>query len=135
MIANVTLRQISTTSTHASNSSQSSNPAYLSKRGAFNGTGLSATKQLETLNLVSAGSGPSNTNDGNFVLIFQHWNGDIRWMQRAATGAWQGGSANDVVAVDAKNGTPIAIRGNHESDGVSAYYVFCESLNVALQPY
>ena len=129
-IANLNLRETSTPSTHAS---QSSNPTYLSKRGAFNGTGISGTKQLGSLNLVSAGAGPSNTNDGNFLLVFQHYTGDLRWMQRSASGAWQGGSADDVVAGDAKNGTPIGLRGSHQSDGVSAYHVFCKYLSPALR--
>ena len=60
---------------------------------------------------------PSDRNDGNLIIVFQHHTGQIRWMQRAFPDTWYGGTVYEVVATDAKNATPIAFRGQD---------VFCE---------
>lgn len=41
-------------------------------------------------------------------MYFQHHTGQIRSAQLASDGSWKGGDATEIVAVDAKNGTPIA---------------------------
>ena len=41
-------------------------------------------------------------------MYFQHHTGQIRSAQLASDGSWRGGDATEIVAVDAKNGTPIA---------------------------
>lgn len=71
-------------------------PAYFSKEGAFNGSGLALASQ-------SFGSGEY----GELVLYFQHHSGSIRW-QRLTDNGWVGGTASEVVATDAKNSTPLS---------------------------
>lgn len=78
---------------------------------------------VPTVNLTS-GETETPELDSNLYLFFQHNSGDIRWMQRVAT-SWTGGSANDVVATDAKNGTPIAALS--EANRTGEWHVFCES--------
>lgn len=41
-------------------------------------------------------------------MYFQHHSGQIRSAQLASDGDWQGGDITNIVAIDAKNGTPIA---------------------------
>lgn len=71
-------------------------PAYYSKEGAFNGSGLALASQ-------SFGSGEY----GELVLYFQHHSGSIRW-QRLTDNGWVGGTASEVVATDAKNSTALS---------------------------
>jgi len=72
------------------------NPAYLSKEGAFNGTGIAIASQS------------FNTGGyGTIVLYFQFHDGTVRSMQLSSTG-WIGGDYSTIIAVDAKNATPIS---------------------------
>lgn len=41
-------------------------------------------------------------------MYFQHHTGQIRSAQLGSDGRWKGGDETEIVAVDAKNGTPIA---------------------------
>ena len=41
-------------------------------------------------------------------MYFQHHTGQIRSAQLGSDGSWKGGDVTEVVAADAKNGTPIA---------------------------
>ena len=70
---------------------------YLSIRGAFNGSGIALASQ----SFESGGF-------GSIVMYFQHHTGQIRSAQLDNDGDWKGGDATEVVATDAKNGTPIA---------------------------
>lgn len=72
-------------------------PAYYSKEGAFNGSGLALSSQ-------SFGSGEY----GELVLYFQHYSGSIRWQRLTPDNGWLGGTASEVVATDAKNSTPLS---------------------------
>jgi hypothetical protein len=45
---------------------------------------------------------------GVINVYFQHWTGQIRKIQLLNNGAWAGGDATNIVATDAKNGTPIS---------------------------
>jgi hypothetical protein len=72
-------------------------PAYYSKEGAFNGSGLALASQ-------SFGSGEY----GELVLYFQHYSGSIRWQRLTPDNGWVGGTASEVVATDAKNSTPLS---------------------------
>lgn len=72
-------------------------PEYYSRTGAFNGTGIA----------ISAYTAYGDTH-GSLVLYFQHSSGQIRWLQLSAAGEWLGGTLSEVVAVDAKNSTPIS---------------------------
>ena len=70
---------------------------FLSTVGAFNGSGIA----LASESFSSGGHGAID-------MYFQHHSGQIRSAQLALGGTWQGGDITNVVAVDAKNGTPIA---------------------------
>lgn len=72
-------------------------PAYYSKQGAFNGSGLALASQ-------SFGSDEY----GELVLYFQHHSGSIRWQRLTPDNGWLGGTASEVVATDAKNSTPLS---------------------------
>ncbi|QDS76051.1 hypothetical protein FKW77_005520 [Venturia effusa] len=74
-----------------------SNPAHLSRTGAFNGSGLA----LASYSFGSGGYGVIN-------VFFQHWTGQLRKMQLLENGDWSGGDSTNIVATDAKNGTPIS---------------------------
>lgn len=70
---------------------------FLSTVGAFNGSGIA----LASESFASGGHGA-------IVMYFQHHSGQLRSAQLASDGTWQGGDATELVAIDAKNGTPIA---------------------------
>lgn len=72
-------------------------PDFLSTVGAFNGSGIA----LASESFASGGY-------GSIEMYFQHHSGQIRSAQLASDGTWRGGDVTDVVAVDAKNKTPIA---------------------------
>ena len=76
-------------------------------------------------NLTSGQRQPDPENDGNLIFFFQHHSGEIRWMQRVWPDSWRGGSVGEVVAVDAKNGTPISTLAMNPA-GVQYTHVFCK---------
>ena len=41
-------------------------------------------------------------------MYFQHHSGEIRWKQLSSSGDWVGGDFSTVIAVDAKNSTPLS---------------------------
>jgi hypothetical protein len=45
--------------------------------------------------------------DGNVELVFQHYDGQLRWMQRETQSAWSGGGVS--IANDLRNNTPLAL--------------------------
>ena len=96
----------------------------------FNGSSISVIKQLLPTNLTSApeqGLAPENIN--NFLLFFQHYAGDIRWIQSVWPDTWHGGSAYDLVASDAKNGTPISAV-KSDFDNIHQTHVFCQLFRI-----
>lgn len=72
-------------------------PKTFSTSGAFDGTGIA---------LATESFGQESY--GTVVVYFQHWTGDIRYMQLSSSGSWIGGGDQEVVATNARNGTPIA---------------------------
>lgn len=70
---------------------------YYSKKGAFNGSGIAL-------------AGESWNKEGHhiFTLYFQHWTGDIRYMQYTTEKKWIGGTRSETVATDAKNATALS---------------------------
>lgn len=88
------------------------NPAYYSTTGAFNGSGIA---------IASA----SFLSEGQITLFFQHHTGTIRYMQLLNNGDWIGGTSSEIVAGDARNGTPIAAV-PYDNNGKSTWHVFCE---------
>ena len=94
------------------------NPAYYSTTGAFNGSGIAVASQSFSIDA-------DDSSEGTIFLYFQHHTGEIRYMQMTAAGEWVGGTSSEVVAVDAKNSTPIsAVPYNNE--GESIWHIFCE---------
>ena len=71
--------------------------SYISTQGAYNGSGVALASQSF-----------DGSSYGSIVLYFQHHTGQIRSALLSSDGQWKGGDATSVVAVDAKNGTPIA---------------------------
>lgn len=72
-------------------------PSYYSTTGAFNGTGVALAGE----SFGTGGHGVTN-------LYFQHHTGQLRVIQLAADGSWKGGSTFEIVATNARNGTPIS---------------------------
>lgn len=74
------------------------NPAYYSTTGAFNGSGIA----------LAAQSYEGVGGYGELTIYFQHHSGQIRYSS-LLEGIWQGGSTSEIVAVDAKNSTPLSV--------------------------
>lgn len=70
---------------------------YYSQKGAFNGSGIALAGNIwnQDTHLI-------------FTLYFQHWSGDIRYMQYTDDEKWVGGTRSETVATDAKNATAIS---------------------------
>jgi hypothetical protein len=97
----------------SSTSTKSSiNPAYLSKAGAFNGSGLA----IASYSFSQGGYGVIN-------VFFQHWTGEIRKLQLMTDGSWTGGDSTNIIATDAKNATPISAVAYAE-DNISTWHIF-----------
>lgn len=73
-------------------------PSYHSTTGAFNGTGVALAGE----SFGTGGHGVTN-------LYFQHYTGQIRFMELGEDGNWRGGSTGELVAKNAKNETPISV--------------------------
>lgn len=59
------------------------------------------------------------------MVYFQHWTGQIRWLQLGSDGTWNGGGETNIVATNARNGTPIAAVA-YSMNGVSQVSKGCE---------
>ncbi|KAF2133634.1 hypothetical protein P153DRAFT_282218 [Dothidotthia symphoricarpi CBS 119687] len=73
------------------------NSQYLSKKGAFNGTGIAL-----------AGESWDKNQRRIFTIYFQHHTGDIRYMIYTADRTYIGGTKSETVASDAKDASPIS---------------------------
>lgn len=91
---------------------------YMSKTGAFNGSGIAFASQ-------SFSSSVTNGTQGVGVIYFQHWTGQIRYVQYSNAGEWVGGSYSEVVATDAKPGTPLSAVA-YSTGGANVWNVFCQ---------
>ncbi|KAI6859960.1 hypothetical protein KC338_g7156 [Hortaea werneckii] len=90
-------------------------PSYYSTTGAFNGSGIALASQSFATDLQTG-------TQGSIVMYFQHHSGEIRWQQLSSTG-WIGGSASEVVAIDAKNSTPLSAVA-YTTNGTSTWHIF-----------
>ncbi|XP_014554514.1 hypothetical protein COCVIDRAFT_104758 [Bipolaris victoriae FI3] len=70
---------------------------YVSKKGAFNGTGIAL-----------AGESWNQGQRKIFTLYFQHYSGDIRFMQYGTDQKWIGGTKAQTVASGVKDASPIS---------------------------
>ena len=70
---------------------------YYSKTGAYNGSGIAL-----------AGESWNKGQRRLFTLFFQHHAGDIRYMTYGVDQKWEGGNSSNVIATDAKGGSPIS---------------------------
>ncbi|KAL9137008.1 MAG: hypothetical protein Q9175_001792 [Cornicularia normoerica] len=91
--------------------------SFLSTVGAFNGSGIA----LASESFASGGH-------GSIVMYFQHHSGQLRSAQLASDGTWQGGDVTNVVAIDAKNGTPIAAVA-YARNQTAAWHIFYINVN------
>ncbi|KAI7517423.1 hypothetical protein KC331_g21717, partial [Hortaea werneckii] len=90
-------------------------PSYYSTTGAFNGSGIALASQSFATDLQTG-------TQGSIVMYFQHHSGEIRWQQLSSSG-WIGGSASEVVAIDAKNSTPLSAVA-YTTNGTSTWHIF-----------
>ncbi len=58
-------------------------------------------------------------------MYFQHHSGQIRQAQLGSNGNWQGGDITQIVAVDAKNATPIAAVAYARNDTAAVSVLRC----------
>lgn len=93
-------------------------PAYYTSKGAFNGSGIALASQSFASDLRDAPL-------GSLVMYFQHHSGDIRFQRLTDRGAWVGGSESEIVASNAKNGTPLSAVA-YVLNEVSQWHIFCE---------
>ncbi|KAK3700905.1 hypothetical protein LTR37_015708 [Vermiconidia calcicola] len=100
-----------TSGTPTSSPAPTQSPDY-STSGAFNGTGIALATQ-------SFGQGTF----GTVVVYFQHWTGQIRYMQLDSYGSWRGGDESTIVATNARNGTPIAAVA-YAMNEISTWHIF-----------
>ena len=118
------MRSSSTTDSPASNENPqyliggAIDPRYYTTTGAFNGSGIALATNSFT-NEIFEGT------EGVLVMYFQHHTGEIRWTQLSNDGSWNGGSASEVVATDAKNSTPLSTV-SYISNDVTTWHVFCK---------
>ncbi|KAK3696302.1 hypothetical protein LTR37_018038 [Vermiconidia calcicola] len=96
----------------------------LSTRGAFNGSGFAIMSQSTLSNFTSGQTMAEPESQSNLLLFFQHHTGEIRWMSRPSAEPWRGGSVSEIVATNAKNGTPISALAPTEKGGAHEWHVF-----------
>jgi hypothetical protein len=101
---------------------------YYSSKGAFNGTGISWTSVFGSTNLTTSKPKNKNVHNDRF-LFFQHHTGQIRWIYQGGPDQWSGGTGNEVIATDAKNGTPISAH-SPRGAGLIEYNIFCKFFGV-----
>lgn len=92
----------------------------LSTRGAFNGSDITVTHRARLSESESLNVEEDNS---NILLFYQHYNSEIRWMQYLAPKTWYGGTADQVVATDAKNGTSMDMISS--VDSLLELHVYC----------
>jgi hypothetical protein len=85
---------------------------YYTKNGTFNGTGIAI-----------AGESWNREERKIMTVYFQHWTGEIRWIQLTPKGEWLGGSRSEVIATDAKNATPISVVA-YAVNGTAQWHLF-----------
>lgn len=98
-----------------SKASSDNENVYFSTRGAFNGTGLKA-------------KGSSDGDSTTLTLSYQHYSGDIRYMKLAYPALTQLPVTEPIIAVDARNGTPIRVT-QTTAIGSQQQHVFCTSMS------
>jgi hypothetical protein len=95
------------------------NDSYYSSKGAWNGSGLAYTWQTFSID-------QEDQPKDEAVMYYQHYSGALRWMRRLDSARWlRGPEQVEVVAVDAKNATPISAMYLIQNQ-TSLWHVFCE---------
>ncbi|KAI8937058.1 hypothetical protein NX059_006277 [Plenodomus lindquistii] len=94
---------------------------YVSRRGAFNGTGMAL-----------AGESWNTGQRRIFTLYFQHHTGDIRFMQYTTDRKWIGGTKAETVASDVKDASPISAV-SYAVNATQHFHVFYLNKNNTVQ--
>jgi hypothetical protein len=96
------------------------NPAYYSTSGAFNGSGIAFASQSFSQTIVAGTRGIA-------TIYFQHFDGNIRFVQLSASGEWGAGDPSSIVApaTAAKNSTPLSAVA-YAQNGTAYWHVFCK---------
>lgn len=102
------------------------NPAFYSEMGLYNGSGIALAQQSFSNDLTSGAQ-------GTIVVYFQHWTGQIRYVQLTNSGAWVGGDSSTIVASDAKNNTPLSAVSYVATGYVSTWHLFYIDQNNTLR--
>ena len=74
--------------------------------------------------MTSNVAGHKHGYDDKFIY-FQHRTGQLRWIYQGGPDTWSGGTINEIIATDAKNGTPISALSPSGTGGLE-YDVYCE---------
>ncbi|KAF2650858.1 hypothetical protein K491DRAFT_720389 [Lophiostoma macrostomum CBS 122681] len=85
---------------------------YYTTNGTFNGSGIALATEFW-----------NHQQRKIMTVYFQHWSGDIRWIQLTPQGQWIGGTKTEMIATDAKNATPISVV-SYAINGTAQWHVF-----------
>lgn len=105
---------------------QPESPPAFQKAGALNGSDVAATYWAE---MSEEGMLQQRSDKRNSLMFFQHHTGEIRWTQYKSPDRWHGGISDQVVATDAKSGTPLYVIVNRPSSNRFKVHVFCKCLH------
>lgn len=101
------------------------NPSYFSTKGAFNGSGIATASDW------------SNLQGNTLNFWYQHFTGEIRWMNfNVLNGSWtprMNGTTPYIVAADAKNSTPIAAVAFAENNTGTTHLFYIDTDNYVRQ--
>ncbi|KAF2259208.1 hypothetical protein CC78DRAFT_81105 [Lojkania enalia] len=85
---------------------------YYTNNGAFNGSGIALATEFW------------NHQERKIMTVyFQHWTGDIRWIQLTPKGEWIGGTRSETIVSDAKNATPLSTV-SYAINGTAMWHLF-----------
>lgn len=91
-------------------------------KGIVAGSDIGLQRANDVANLTT---GEKRSTDGQSLRVFfQHHTGELRWLLRTPTGDVEGGTSAEVIATDAKSGTPLGLIST--SDTFTQWHVFCK---------
>lgn len=91
---------------------------FYTNTGVFNGSGIAIATESW------------NREEKKIMTVyFQHWTGEIRWIQLTPGGQWLGGSRSEVAVTDAKNATPISVVSYAVNDTAQWHLFYIDKYN------